>query len=119
MAIEIITLRCAPFVHGEGVEAALRELRAVMESVAARRPRVVVYENTSGLWEKKELRSRVEMLLGRAQFLNWESLRVSPHKNCGLGVVRERVFYVGVMDGYEVEPLKPEKEEEPQTEEWG
>ena len=103
VTVEVITLRCAPFVHGEGVEAALRELRAVMEGVAARRPRVVLYENTAGLWEKVELRKRVERLLTMGGRYAWESMRVSPHLHGGVGITRERVFYSGVMRGFERE----------------
>lgn len=112
VALEVLTLRCAPFVHGDGTEAALRELRAVLEATAVRRPRAIIYENTAGLWEKAEMRDRVEMLLQRCEAYRWESMRVSPHKHCGVGVVRERVFYVGIMQGYEKEGVKEEGSEE-------
>ena len=102
VAMEVITLRCAPFVHGEGVEAALRELRFVMESVMVRRPRIIIYENTAGLWEKEEARDRVEMLLQQGSAYVWESMRISPRRHCGVGVERDRVFYVGILRGYEV-----------------
>ena len=116
VAVEVVTLRCAPFVHGEGIEAALRELRFVMESVLVRRPRVVVYENTSGLWEKDEARRRVEMLLQRGETYRWESIRVSPAKHCGVGMERDRVFYVGILHGLEA-VLKEEEAEESAGEE--
>ena len=73
-----------------------------MESVMVRRPRIIIYENTAGLWEKEEARDRVEMLLQQGSAYVWESMRISPRRHCGVGVERDRVFYVGILRGYEV-----------------
>ena len=100
--VEAVTLRCAPFSianahYPRGVEAALRELAAVLRGVRARQPLAVVYENTSGLWRRPELRRRVEALF--LQILpeyDWRGTLVSPHLHSGSRMRRRRVFYFGV-----------------------
>ena len=102
--IDVITLRCQPFSLANpnfplGVEAALNELHAVMEGVMLRRPRLVLYENTSGLWGRPSLRRRLETVLLRvsAQTYDWESARLCPHQHWGECSHRDRVFYMAVL----------------------
>ena len=97
-AIEVITLRCSPFCprSGKDLEAALLELWRVIQGVAARAPRVIVYENTAGLWEVDDTRARVEALLQTLQAYNWEAMVVDPVAHAQAGVHRKRVFYTGI-----------------------
>ena len=101
VAVEAITLSCAPWsISGDGdkIEAALRELRAVMEAVAARRSRVVIFETANGLWAPQHVdtRKRLEALLLSASAYDWESAEVCPHEHCGASSRRGRVFYGAV-----------------------
>ena len=99
--VELITLRCAPFSPKNrkfpaGCEAALRELRAVIKGTHKRSPRVIIYENTAGLWRKACLRRRVEMILRKCRAHRWEAIKLSPHTHAGIPVRRMRIFYVGI-----------------------
>lgn len=99
VAIEVITLACAPFSqagNGKKVEKALRELREVLAGTAARRPRTILYETTAGLWRTPDVRARLEAILQQMAGYEWEVAKVSPHRHCGVGVRRERVFYMAV-----------------------
>lgn len=99
MAIEANSLCCAPFSpagNKSGVERAMREFRNVLEGVAARQSKVVVFENTDGLWDEPEWRARVEQMLVRVTNYEWESMMVSPHLHGGVPLMRKRVFYTGV-----------------------
>lgn len=101
--MELVTPRCAPFspanrLFPAGCWAALRELEAILAGTAARRPRVVVYENTAGLWRTPVLRACVEEILQRILHeYDWEAALVSPHENCSEPARRRRVFYMGVL----------------------
>ena len=99
--IELVTLRCAPFSfknhsYPKGVEAALRELYAVARGVRKRSPRLIIFENTAGLWRRASLRHRVERILRLIGGYQWEAIKVSPHTHAGVPVRRLRVFYVGI-----------------------
>jgi len=99
--VELLTLRCAPFspmnrTYPAGCDAALAELSAVLRGVCARRPRLIVYENTQGLWRRAEMRARVEMILSACSEYEWEAMLVSPHMHAGVPVRRVRVFYVAM-----------------------
>ena len=110
-AVEVGSLCCAPFSSagtGELTEAAFRELRSVIIGMAARRPRLAIYENSDGLWRDAEIRGRVEHILNSCTGYEWESMLVSPHKHAGVGFQRRRVFYVGVRRDF----LYVQKEEE-------
>ena len=101
VAVESITPRCAPVSQngkGIGVEGMLTELRAALDGVVTRKPRVAIYENSEGLWRQRggETRERVEGLLTDCLNYEWESMVISPHLHCGVGIRRSRVFYVGV-----------------------
>ena len=100
--MEAWTLNCAPFClrGGLGVEAALRELRFIRESLSARRSRAVVMETTAHLWLQPSLRARVEAILQRDGMYAWESMRVSPDVHCGVGNSRDRAFYVGILSAH-------------------
>ena len=102
--VENITLRCAPFSpkhrkFPKGCWAAVRELRIALAGTARRKPRVVIYENTAGLWQRRahKWRRRVERLLRGLKGYCWEAIRTSPHRHSGCPVRRERVFYVGIL----------------------
>lgn len=102
--IDVVTLRCQPFSLANpnfplGVEAALNELCAVMAGVMLRRPRMIMYENTSGLWARPSLRRRLETVLLRTteQIYDWESARLCPHQHWGECSLRDRVFYMAVL----------------------
>ena len=100
---ETMSLRCAPFSpkskeHPKGCAAALMELAAVLQGVAARRPIALVCENTSGLWRTPLWRARVEFLL--RYYLPdyaWESMLHSPHIHAGVPVRRLRAIYMAVL----------------------
>ena len=101
--VELITLRCAPFSpkhrrFPRGCWAALRELRVVLAGVKRRCPRVVIYENTAGLWRRqaRAWRRRVERLLRGLRRYRWGAVHTSPHRHSGCSVRRERIFYLGV-----------------------
>lgn len=100
---ELLTPRCAPFSAAnrrfpKGCWAALRELEEIVAGTAVRKPRVVIYENTAGLWRTPVLRACVEEILLRIlSAYDWEATLVSPHLHCGVPVRRSRVFYVGVL----------------------
>ena len=99
--VELITLRCAPFSPKNrkfpaGCEAALRELRAVIQGAHKRSSRVIIYENTAGLWRKASLRRRVEMILRKCRAHRWEAIKLSPHTHAAIPVRRMRIFYVGI-----------------------
>ena len=56
VAVESITPRCAPVSQngkGIGVEGMLTELRAALDGVVTRKPRVAIYENSEGLWRQR------------------------------------------------------------------
>ena len=101
--IELLSLRCAPFSpksmqFPRGCAAALQELAAVLRGVAARRPTVVIYENTAGLWRTPLWRARVEFML--RYYLpeyDWEGMLLSPHWHSDVPVRRTRVFYTAVL----------------------
>lgn len=97
---EVVTLDCSPFSpagDGTKVQGALQLLEAVMIGVASRRPKVVIYESTAGLWRYDEWRRAAERSLQSCQAYEWEALRVNPAAHLGLGVSRDRVFYVGIL----------------------
>ena len=99
--VELVTLRCAPFSpanakYPEGVEAAFAEAACVFQGVARRRPRVVIMENTAGLWRHEADRARYESLLGVFGAYAFEVAKLSPHWHADSDAKRARVFYVGV-----------------------
>lgn len=99
--LELITLRCSPYSPANrsfpaGCWAALAELVAVMRGVASRRPRVIIYENTQGLWRDAAWRRRVESVLSSCSSYRWVAISTSPHLHSASPVRRPRVFYVGV-----------------------
>jgi hypothetical protein len=69
-----------------------------VDGTVVRRPRVVIYENSKGLWRQMggDTRERVESLLMDCMAYEWEAMAVSPHLHCGVGARRPRVFYIGV-----------------------
>ena len=74
------------------------ELAAILRGVFIRRPRIVIYENSCGLWRCSSVwRKRVESLLCGDRSYAWESMEVSPELHCGINVRRKRVIYVGVL----------------------
>lgn len=105
---ELITLSCGPFSaknheYPQGCWAAIRELRLLMRGVRARRPKLTIYENTSGLWERGFWRKAVERVLRersgrRSTRYSWEATRCSPHVHGGAPVKRDRVFYIGFLE---------------------
>jgi hypothetical protein len=101
--VELLSLRCAPFSprsmqFPKGCAAALRELVAVLRGVAARRPAVIIYENTAGLWRTPLWRARVEFFLRYyCPDYEWESVLLSPHWHSNVPVRRPRVFYMAVL----------------------
>ena len=105
--VELLTPRCAPFsfknrYYPAGCWAAIAELAEILRGVFRRRPRVVVYENSIGLWRSsREWRKRVEMLLCGDRSYQWESMVVTPELHCGINVRRRRVIYVGLLQGAE------------------
>ena len=101
--VETITLRCAPFSpkhrrYPKGCWAAIREAAIAMAGAKRRRPRVIIYENTAGLWQRRALkwRQRVERLLRGLRRYRWEAIRTSPHWHSGCPQRRDRIFYVGI-----------------------
>lgn len=100
--VEILSPRCAPWSSKnrhfpKGCWAALRELRSILRRVRTRRPTVLLYENSSGLWKRRVWRRRIEAELRSLRSYRWESMRLSPHTHCGQPVRRERVYYVGIL----------------------
>ena len=103
-ALEVATLQCQPFSNANpnyplGVEAALRELHAVIRQIVRRKPDYFVYENTAGLWRCPKLRRRVERLLEGMTGYRWEAMRVSPDRHCAVPSRRWRVFYHAYRKG--------------------
>ena len=99
VTVEVITLSCYPFSTAgtaRELEPHLTELKEVLEGLCTRKPRVVIYENTAGLWRTPEIRQRVEAMLVCCRAYEWESTRVDPKKHAGVGISRDRIFYVGV-----------------------
>ena len=102
--VELVTLRCAPFSpkhrrYPKGCWASLRELRIVVAGLRRRRPHVIIYENTAGLWQRRTRvwRRRVERLLQSLAGYEWLAMRTSPHRHSGCSLRRDRVFYAGVQ----------------------
>ena len=128
--VELLTPRCAPFslknrFYPAGCWAAIRELAEILRGVFIRRPQVIVYENSYGLWRCSSVwRKRVESLLCGDPSYQWESMVVSPELHCGVNVRRKRVIYVGLLqDGKEAvdqsefdEPDHGESEDESDVE---
>jgi len=117
-AVDLITGRCAPFSkagNGAEREAAFNELRYMLESATARRSRIIIWETADGAWENADTRRRIETMLLRCSVYEWEGIIISPHIHCGIGIMRKRVFYVGVMCGR----TRPRQEEEEEEEEKG
>ena len=99
---ELFTLHCSPFSSANqsfpaGVEAALRELEAVVAGAVTRRPRFSICETTSGLWRHKEITRRYEYILGSSGLWDWEAMLTSPHAHGGKRIRRWRVYYVGIL----------------------
>lgn len=101
--VELVTPRCAPFslknrYYPAGCWAAIAELEAILRGVFIRRPRVVIYENSYGLWRRSGAwRKLVETLLCGDRSYQWESMVVSPELHCGINVRRKRVIYIGLL----------------------
>ena len=98
-ALEVITLRCAPFSpagNGQGVDAAVAELQDVLEGTSSREPYVILYETTAGLWRRAEWRTMVEAALSAVAAYDWEVAAIDPLHHCDGFVSRNRVFYAGV-----------------------
>jgi hypothetical protein len=97
----LVSLRCAPFSSAnrafpKGVWAALAELRATMRGITARRPMVIVVENTLGVtrwsWLLAEFEAR---LTENSQYL-WEKSIAKPERQDSTLMRRPRVYYYAV-----------------------
>ena len=100
--VELVTLRCAPFSPANrrfpaGVWAAVAELRATMAGVFARRPLMIVYENSAGLLRAAWMRAAVESALSGDAGYEWELVVACPELQQGACCRRRRAFYIGVL----------------------
>ena len=105
--VEIVSLRCAPFSPEMASQpaqdvaawraAAIREKRAVMATVFARRPAIIIVENTAGIDRLAEWKSIYEGVLTSDGNYKWETCLISPHRHAAFPSRRVRRFYYAVL----------------------